>query len=179
MKKLILLLLPFTLLGQNCPPVLTAIDTCSYGYAKTYVEWAPLDSGCVISTSHQGTPFNTGSSTWNNPYVNNYIFYNNYSPGDPFASSDGFWFLLEMQDGSFTDTVFASEFTCISGCMDETADNYNPVANVPTNCFAMPPPQDDCPDTTQTSITVELTPDTYAGETSLDIINQNGDTYLT
>ena len=175
---LVLLLLPIITLGQNCAPDLIAKDTCSYGYAKTFVEWDALDSGCVISTSHQGTPYNTGSYSWNNQLDTNHIFYNNYSPGDPFASSEGFWFLLEMQDGSFTDTVFASEFTCISGCMDASCDNYNPVANVPANCLAMPPPQDDCPDSTKTSITIELTPDTYAGETSLDIINQNGDTLL-
>ena len=177
-KLLLLLLLPILSFSQNCVPTLIVKDTCSYGYAKTFVEWESLDSSCVISTSHQGTPYNTGSYSWNNQLDTNHIFYNNYSPGDPFASSEGFWFLLEMQDGSFTDTVFASEFTCISGCMDASYDNYNPVANVPANCLAMPPPQDYCPDSTKTSITIELTPDTYAGETSLDIINQNGDTLL-
>ena len=177
-KLLLLLLLPILSFGQNCAPTLIVKDTCSYGYAKTFVEWEELDSGCVIQAYHQGNPYNTGSYGWNNQLSTNHVFYNNYSPGDPFASSDGFWFLLEMQDGSFTDTVFASEFTCISGCMDASYDNYNPVANVPANCLAMPPPQDYCPDSTKTSITIELTPDTYAGETSLDIINQNGDTLL-
>ena len=178
-KLLLLLLLPMLSFGQNCAPTLIVTDTCSYGYAKTYVEWALPDSACVINFYYQGTPYNTYSYSWNNQLDTNHIFYNNYSPGDPFASSDGFWFLLEMQDSSFTDTVFASEFTCISGCMDATADNYNPVANVPTNCLAMPPPQDDCTDSTKTSITIELTLDTYASETSLDIINQNGDTLFT
>jgi hypothetical protein len=139
-------------------------------------EWASLDSGCVIDTYHQGTPYNTYSYNWYNQLDTNYIFYNNYSPGDPFASSDGFWSFLEMEDGSFTDTVFASQFTCISGCMDASYDNYNPVANVPANCLAMPPPQDDCIDSTKTSITISLTPDQYASETTWDIINQNGDT---
>jgi len=176
---LLLLLLPIFSFSQNCAPTLIVTDTCSYGYAKTFVEWESLDSGCVVDVFHQGTPYNTYSYNWYNQLDTNHIFYNNYSPGDPFASSDGFWFFLEMEDGSFTDTVFASQFTCISGCMDATADNYNPVANVPANCLAMPPPQDDCLDSTKTSITIELTPDTYAGETSLDIINQNGDTLFT
>ena len=178
-KLLLLLLLPILSFGQNCVPTLTVKDTCSYGYAKTFVEWETLDSGCVIDVYHQGSPYGTYSYNWNNQLDTNHIFYNNYSPGDPFASSDGFWFFLEMENGSFTDTVFASEFTCISGCMDASYDNYNPVANVPENCFAMPPPQDYCVDTTETSITIELTPDTYASETSLDIINQNGDTLFT
>jgi len=180
MKKiLLLLLLPILSFGQNCAPTLIVKDTCSYGYAKTFVEWESLDSNCVIDVYHQGTPYNTYSYGWNDQLDTNHVFYNNYSPGDPFASSVGFWFFLEMQGGSFTDTIFASEFTCISGCMDASYDNYNPVANVPANCLAMPPPQDDCLDTTKTSITIELTPDTYASETSLDIINQNGDTLFT
>jgi len=178
-KLLLLLLLPIFSFAQNCAPTLIVKDTCSYGYAKTFVEWEALDSGCVIDVYHQGTPYNIYSYNWNDQSDTNHIFYNNYSPGDPFASSDGFWFFLEMQNGSFTDTVFASEFTCISGCMDASYDNYNPVANVPENCFAMPPPQEYCVDTTETSITIELTPDTYASETSLDIINQNGDTLFT
>jgi len=180
MRKLLLLLLllPVSLFGQNCVPTLTATDTCSFGYARTLVEWETLDSGCVIDTYHKGTPYNIGSYPWTNQLDTNYMFINNYNQGDPFASSEGFWFLLEMQDGSFTDTVFASEFSCISGCMDASYDNFNPVANIPANCLAMPPPQDDCLDSTKTSITITITPDQYPGETSLDVINQNGDTLL-
>ena len=174
MKKiLLLLLLPIFSFGQNCAPTLTVTDTCIYGYAKTFVEWESLDSGCVIDAYHQGTPYNTWSWGWYNQLDTNYDFYNNYSQGDPFASSDGFWFFLEMNDGSFTDTIFANEFTCISGCMDPSYDNYNPLANIPSVCLAIPPPQDDCVDTTKTSITIEFTPDTYAGETSMSIINQD------
>ena len=174
MKKiLLLLLLPIFSFGQNCAPTLTVTDTCIYGYAKTFVEWESLDSGCVIDAYHQGTPYNTWSWSWYNQLDTNYDFYNNYSQGDPFASSDGFWFFLEMNDGSFTDTIFANEFTCISGCMDPSYDNYNPLANIPSVCLAIPPPQDDCADTTKTSITIEFTPDTYAGETSMSIINQD------
>ena len=114
MKKLLLLLIPILSFGQNCVPTLITKDTCSYGYAKTFVEWESLDSGCVIDVYHQGTPYNTYSYNWSDQLDTNHIFYNNYSPGDPFASSDGFWFLLEMQNGSVTDTVFASEFTCIT-----------------------------------------------------------------
>ena len=78
MKKiLLLLLLPILSLGQNCAPTLIVKDTCSYGYAKTFVEWELLDSNCVISTSHQGTPYNTGSYSWNNQLDTNHIFYNN------------------------------------------------------------------------------------------------------
>ena len=174
MKKLLLLLLiPIFSFGQNCAPNLTVTDTCVYGWAKTFVEWESLDSGCVIDNYHQGTPYNTWSWNWSDQLDTNYEFYNNYSPGDPFASSAGFWFFLEMDDGSFTDTIFANEFTCISGCMDPSYDNYNPLANIPANCLAIPPPQDDCLDTTKTSITIEFTPDTYAGETSMSIVNQN------
>ena len=174
MKKiLLLLLLPIFSFAQNCAPTLIATDTCMYGYAKTFVEWESLDSGCIIQNYHRGTPYNTYSWNWYDQLDTNYEFYNNYSPGDPFASSDGFWFFLEMADGSFTDTVFANEFTCISGCMDPSYDNYDPLANIPDVCLAIPPPQDDCLDTTKTSITIEFTPDTYAGETSMSIVNQD------
>ena len=172
-KLLLLLLLPIFSFAQNCAPTLVATDTCMYGYARTWIEWQPLDSGCVINQIHRGTPYNTFSWNWSNQNQTNYSFYNNYSPGDPFASSEGFWVVLEMADGSFTDTIYANEFTCIEGCMDPSYDNYNPLANIPDVCLAIPPPQDDCLDTTKTSITIEFTPDTYAGETSMSIVNQD------
>ena len=172
-KLLLLLLLPVFSFAQNCAPTLVATDTCMYGYARTWVEWQPLDSGCVIANIHRGTPYNTYSWGWSNQNQTNYSFYNNYSPGDPFASSEGFWIVLEMADGTFTDTVYANEFTCIEGCMDPSYDNYNPLANIPDVCLAIPPPQDDCFDTTKTSITIEFVPDTYSGETSMSIINQD------
>jgi len=123
MKKLLLiLLLPILTWGQNCAPTLIATDTCMYGYARTWVEWNSLDSGCTIQNVHRGTPYNTYTWSWNSPDTS-YMFINNYSQGDPFASSDGFWMFLEMSDGSFTDTVFANQFVCIEGCMDPSYDN--------------------------------------------------------
>ena len=175
-KLLLLLLLPIFSFAQNCAPTLIATDTCMYGYARTWVEWQPLDSGCVIANVHRGTPYNNYIWSWNNQNQTDYSFYNNYSPGDPFASSEGFWMALEMADGTFTDTIYASEFTCIEGCMDPSYDNYNPLANIPDVCLAIPPPQDDCADTTKTSITIEFVPDTYAGETSMRILNQDDST---
>ena len=175
-KLLLILLLPIFSFAQNCAPTLIVTDTCMYGYARTWVEWQPLDSGCVIANVHRGTPYNTYAWAWSNQNQTNYSFYNNYSPGDPFASSEGFWMVLEMADSSFTDTIYASEFTCIEGCMDPAYDNYNPLANIPDVCLAIPPPQDDCADTTKTSITIEFIPDTYAGETSMRILNQDDST---
>jgi len=173
MKKLLLiLLLPILTWGQNCTPNLIATDTCMYGYAYTLVQWEPLDSGCVVSQIHRGTPYNTYSWNFNNQDTS-YMFINNYSQGDPFASSDGFWMMLELSDSTFTDTIFANNFVCIEGCMDPSYDNYNPLANIPDVCLAIPPPQDDCADSTKTSITLEVSPDTYEGETSVYIINQD------
>jgi len=173
---LLLLLLPILSFTQNCAPTLVATDTCMYGYARTWVEWNSLDSGCNVANIHRGTPYNTYSWAWYDQLDTNYLFANNYSPGDPFASSEGFWMFLEMSDGSFTDTIYANEFTCIEGCMDPSYDNYNPLANIPDVCLAIPPPQDDCLDTTKTSITIEFIPDTYAGETSMRILNQDDST---
>ncbi len=169
---LLILLLPILSFSQNCLPTLTVKDTCMYGYARTWVEWNSLDSGCVIQRIHRGTPYNTFTWNWNSSDTN-YMFINNYSPGDPFASSEGFWIVFEMSDSTLTDTVFANDFVCIEGCMDPAYDNYNPLANIPDVCLAIPPPQDDCLDTTKTSITLEITPDTYEGETSVYIINQD------
>lgn len=175
MKKLIFIL--FILwssfsTAQTCAPVLNTVDTCMYGYARTYITW-DLDTGCQINKYHSGTPYNVYSQNWYNPASSAYLMSHGYSPGDPFLNVDDYWFMLEMTDSSFTDTVFANEFVCISGCMDAAYDNYNPIANIPANCFAMPPPQDDCLDTNLTTITVAITPDQYEGETSWDVINQN------
>jgi len=176
-RILLLILLPILTFSQNCAPTLIVKDTCAFGYARTFVQWEQLDSGCVVENVHRGTPYNTYTWDWNGVDTS-YTFINNYSPGDPFASSEGFWVVFEMTDGSFTDTVFANEFTCIEGCMDPAYDNYNPLANIPDVCLAIPPPQDDCFDTTKTSITIEFVPDTYAGETSMRILNQDDSTLL-
>ena len=149
MKKILfILLLPILTFGQNCIPNLTVKDTCMYGYARTWLEWNSLDSSCAITKIHRGTPYNTYTWNWNSSDTN-YMFINNYSPGDPFASSDGFWVMFEMSDSTFTDTIFANNFVCIEGCMDPAYDNYNPLANIPDVCLAIPPPQDDCLDTTK------------------------------
>jgi hypothetical protein len=174
-RILLILLLPILTFSQNCAPTLIVKDTCAFGYARTWIEWDSLDSNCVIENIHRGTPYNTYTWNWYSTN-NNYMFINNYSPGDPFASSEGFWVVFEMTDGSFTDTVFANNFACIEGCMDPAYDNYNPLANIPDVCLAIPPPQDDCLDTTKTSITIEFIPDTYAGETSMRILNQDDST---
>jgi len=171
-RILLLILLPILSFGQNCIPNLTVKDTCAYGYARTWIEWNSLDSGCAIQKIHRGTPYNNYIWNWNSQDTN-YWFINNYSPGDPFASSEGFWVMFEMSDSTFTDTIFANNFVCIEGCMDPAYDNYNPLANIPDVCLAIPPPQDDCLDTTKTSITLEITPDTYESETSVYIINQD------
>ena len=126
-RILLILLLPILTFSQNCTPTLIVKDTCMYGYARTVVQWEQLDSGCVIKSVHRGTPYNIYTWNWNSQDTS-YMFINNYSPGDPFASSEGFWVSFEMADGSFTDTVYANEFTCIEGCMDPAYDNYNPLA---------------------------------------------------
>ena len=91
MKKLLLLLLiPIFSFGQNCAPSLTVTDTCVFGWAKTFVEWESLDSSCTIANVHRGTPYNIYSWSWNDQLDTNYEFHNNYSPGDPSASSAGF-----------------------------------------------------------------------------------------
>ena len=174
---LLILLLPILSFSQNCLPTLTVKDTCMYGYARTWIEWNSLDSSCAIQKIHRGTPYNTFTWNWNSPDTN-YMFINNYSPGDPFASSEGFWVVFEMSDSTTTDTIFANEFVCIEGCMDPAYDNYNPLANIPDVCLAIPPPQDDCADSTKTSITLEITPDTYESETSVYIINQDDSVLL-
>ena len=93
MKKiLLLLLLPIFSFAQNCAPTLIATDTCMYGYAKTFVEWESLDSGCIIQNYHRGTPYNTYSWNWYDQLDTNYEFYNNYSPGDPFLAQMVFGF---------------------------------------------------------------------------------------
>ena len=78
----------------------------------------------------------------------------------PNWSEEYYWF-LEFVDGTVSDTVYHTPSACVEGCMDESADNYNPFATIDDgSCEIIACAED------QTEITLQLTLDNYPSEIS-------------
>ena len=91
-----------------------------------------------------------------------------FSNADPYTT---YYFIAELGDGSYTDTLEIFTDNCIIGCMDSLALNWNPWANTPDGTCTYPAAN--CANG-QTNVLVILTPDTYVGETSWEITDTSG-----
>ncbi len=131
------------------------------------VSWSPPSNpGCSPTGFYRGTDLNNLQyqpyQTWNG---NNFYGYTNSGAVAP----PNYYFIIETLDGSM-DTLIIPNPNCGIGCTDSTANNYNPFAG-----------QDDgsclysnfsaCGDTINQQITVTVIPDTYASETSWEIVS--------
>ena len=77
--------------------------------------------------------------------------------------------VLELIDGSLSDTIFYTPSACIPGCTDSTQQSYNPWATIDDgSCSGTT-----CDINTQYQITMEVTLDNWPGETSW-IMNSAG-----
>ena len=134
------------------------------------VSWdPPTNPGCKLEGFHYGPNLNnlsyTPYNTWNG---NNYYSYVSSTP----VSSPDYYFIVETVDGNL-DTLILQNINCGVGCTDSTATNYNPFAGVDDGSCASGT-STACGDTINSKITVLLTPDTYASETSWNITDSNG-----
>ena len=131
------------------------------------ISWdPPSNPGCSPTGFYRGTDLNNLQyqpyQPWNG---NNFYGYTNSGAVAP----PNYYFIIETLDGSM-DTLIISNPNCGVGCTDSLANNYNPFAGqndgscLYSNFTA-------CGDTTNQEITVRVIPDTYAAETSWEIVS--------
>ena len=78
--------------------------------------------------------------------------------------------VLELVDGTFSDTIFYTPSACIPGCTDPTSIAYNPWATTDDgSCGGTT-----CDPSTETQITISITLDNWPGETSWDLVTNAG-----
>ena len=131
-------------------------------------DWGGTNPNCQVVSYTRSQDESTLGTNWY-PYPANWS-----NTGMVFSNSNPnttYYFMAELSDGSYTDTLEITTGDCIPGCMDSTAINWNPWATVdngncqypPSNCYAG-----------ESNIVVTVIPDSYPGETSWEITDTLG-----
>ena len=154
---------------QNCQP---------NGQALSIFEWetAATDVNCEvvsvwISNENGLGPFQFPGS-WPAGGPHNFAF--NTGPGQmPPNWSEEHYAVLEFADGSMSDTIAYTPYSCIPGCLDPAQPSYNPWATIDDgSCSGTT-----CDTNTQYQISISITLDNWPGETSWDFVDGLGNTF--
>tara|TARA_R110002060_G_scaffold7438_5_gene11294 strand:- start:173 stop:1387 length:1215 start_codon:yes stop_codon:yes gene_type:complete len=161
--------------GSCIYPPCTGLDTlwveeyCDGSENKVYFHWANMPNpSCRMAYYTKSDDLNDLGNNWY-PYPGNFsntgLIYSNQLPNTTY------YFLGQLTDGSYTDTLSITTGECNAGCTDPTALNYNPWANIDDGSCQSPPAN--C-SSGLTNIIITVTPDTYPDETSWEISDTNG-----
>jgi len=153
---------------QNCQP---------NGQALSIFEWetAPGNNCEVVSvwiSNENGLgPFQF-PGYWPAGGPHNFAF--NTGPGQmPPNWEEEFYCQLEFADGSMSDTIAYTPYSCIPGCLDPAQISYNPWATIDDgSCSGTT-----CDTNTQYQISLSLTLDNWPGETSWQFVDGLGNTF--
>ena len=126
----------------------------------------PTNPGCIPTGFYRGNDLNNLTyqpyQPWN---AGNFYGYTNSGAVAP----PNYYFIIETLDGSM-DTLVIPNVNCGVGCTDSLATNYNPFAGQ-DNGTCQYGTSTPCGDTINQKIYVTVTPDTYASETSWEIVS--------
>ena len=153
---------------QNCQP---------NGQALSIFEWetAPGNNCEVVSvwiTNENGLGPYEFPGFWPPGGPHNFAF--NTGPGQmPPNWEVEFYCQLEFADGSMSDTITYTPYSCIPGCLDSTQISYNPWATIDDGSCA----GTTCDTNTQYQISLSITLDNWPGETSWDFVDGLGNTF--
>jgi len=161
--------LVFSNASQQCQP---------NGQALTIFEWETqaYNQSCdVVSvwiTNENGLGPYQFPGSWPAGGPHNFAF--NTGPGQmPPNWSVEFYCQLEFADGSMSDTIAYTPYSCIPGCLDPTQISYNPWATIDDgSCSGTT-----CDTATQYQISISLTLDNWPGETSWQFVDGLGNTF--
>ena len=154
---------------QNCQP---------NGQALSIFEWETdaTNANCeVVSvwiTNENGLGPYQFPGYWPAGGPHNFAF--NTGPGQmPPNWSEEFYCQLEFSDGTMSDTIAYTPYSCIPGCMDPTQISYNPWATIDDgSCSGTT-----CDTATQYQISISITLDNWPGETSWQFVDGLGNTF--
>ena len=161
--------------GSCIYPPCSGLDTmwaetfCNVANNKVWFRWSNMPNpNCRMAFyTKSDNPNNLGNNWYPYPgsFSNTGLIYSNQQPNTTY------YFLGQLTDGSYTDTLSVTTGECNVGCTDPTALNYNPWANIDDGSCQMPPAN--CANG-ESNIVVTVIPDTYPGETSWTITDANG-----
>jgi hypothetical protein len=154
---------------QNCQP---------NGQALAIFEWETqaYNQSCdVVSvwiTNENGLGPYEFPGYWPAGGPHNFAF--NAGPGQmPPNWNEEFYCQLEFADGSLSDTIAYTPYSCIPGCLDPTQISYNPWATIDDgSCSGTT-----CDTNTQYQVSLSITLDNWPGETSWDFVDGLGNTF--
>ena len=154
---------------QNCQP---------NGQALSIFEWetATGNANCEVTkvwiSNENGLGPYEFPGYWPAGGPHNFAF--NTGPGQmPPNWSEEFYCQLEFADGSLSDTIAYTPYSCIPGCLDPTQISYNPWATIDDgSCSGTT-----CDTNTQYQISLSITLDNWPGETSWQFVDGLGNTF--
>ena len=154
---------------QNCQP---------NGQALTIFEWETeaYNQSCEvvkvwISNENGLGPYEF-PGYWPAGGPHNFAF--NTGPGQmPPNWEEEFYCVLEFADGSMSDTIAYTPYSCIPGCLDPNQISYNPWATIDDgSCSGTT-----CDTNTQYQVSLSITLDNWPGETSWQFVDGLGNTF--
>jgi hypothetical protein len=124
---------------------------------------------CEPVTFHYWTPFNGPYQYGLNSNSLDFAVYAG-TPNMPPNWSVPHFGQVEFADGSMSDTIFYTPYSCVLGCMDSTQTAYNPWANVDDgSCSGTT-----CDPATEYQITMTVTLDNWPQETGWTMVTNSG-----
>jgi len=163
--------------GSCLYPACTGLDTFYVEYTceptgQVIVDyswdWGGTNPNCqVVAYTRSQDEYSLGQNWY--PYPGNWS-----NTGMVFSNSQPnttYYFMAELADGSYTDTLEITTGDCIPGCMDSNALNWHPWATVDNGNCQYPPAN--CA-SGESNIVVMVIPDSYPGETSWEITDTLG-----
>lgn len=140
------------------------------GQALIVFEWG-LDianPNCQPVNVHYSNAEGYGPYVYQAPPVNNFAVYAGNGQMPPNWNVEHY-LQLEYPDGSMSDTITYTPYSCIEGCTDPTQPTYNPWATIDDGSCA----GTTCDPNTEYQVTMQITLDNWPGETSW-IMNSGG-----
>ena len=153
----------------------TNVNQVHYGYdlsATPFVQSQFFQGGVPVGAT---PPVTFPYMIWEVTYPANTLNQIAIKAGGNFVTEEiPHFFFVKFNDGTYSDTLWITPEACIPGCMDNNSPLFNPFANIDNGSCQV---NSTC-NSNEAAIDVIITPDTYAGETSWQIIDPNNETTL-
>jgi len=146
----------------------TNVNQIHYGYdlsATPFVQSQFFQGGVPVGAT---PPVTFPYTIWEATYFANTLNQIALKAGGNFVTEEiPHFFFVKFNDGTYSDTLWITPEACIVGCTDDTSPLYNPMATIDDgscNVIAACGPN-------ETNISIMVTPDSYPGETSWEIVD--------
>ena len=151
------------------------VNQVHYGYdlsATPFVQSQYYQAGIPVGST---PPITFPYTIWEVTYFANTLNQIALKAGGNFVTEEiPHFFFVKFDDGTYSDTLWFTPEACIPGCTDNNSPLFNPFANIENGSCQV---NSTC-NSNEAAIDVIVTPDTYPGETSWQIVDPNSETIL-